>query len=122
MYIFDKIVRNCENTFQDLKNSLKSKGGVRNPKKMLKKYLTLNDFEYIVTNRDEHWGYYSYKNSFYELCIDREYTKWNVYLCNKFEEVIQEHTFYTRARALRKVNEIYRSFKTEEDIRKYDVD
>lgn len=119
--LFGKIVRNYKDTFQKVRSVLKLEELDRNSESM-KKYLTLNDFNYVVVNRDENWGYYSFKNSFYEICIDREYTKWNVYLCNKFEEVIQEHNFHTRARAIRKVNEIYRSFKTEDDIRKYDVD
>jgi hypothetical protein len=73
--------------------------------------LKLSDFRWILINEEKNDGYYSFKEGEWELALDWTYDRgWTVYLCNKFEEVLEEYGCEDKKRALKIINIIYKSF------------
>ena len=76
----------------------------------MKKFLKLKDFTWIIVNKENKEGYYSYKINNWELAIDWIPLKgWSVFLCNKFEEVLEEYGCSSKEEAIIIVNKIYKS-------------
>ncbi len=76
----------------------------------MSRILMMRDFEWIPANPGNKMGYFSFKTGYYEICLEREYDIWIVYLCNIHEEVLEEIKCPTKATALNKANDIYVSF------------
>lgn len=82
-----------------------------NLKTYMDKILTIKDFCWVVIDIKKHNGYFSFKDRGYEICLDYSLKNgWVVYLCNKFEEVLEEYCLKTECEAWDKVNDVYRSF------------
>ena len=81
-----------------------------NLEKHMNTKLTLDDFEWIILNKEIKSGYWSFKKYGYEICLEKGRSKWRVCLCNKFEEVIDEVFVKTEQTALRRANEFFWSF------------
>ena len=78
--------------------------------KCMSKFLKLKDFQWIIVDEKQKEGYYSFKNSEWEIAIDWVPLKgWSVYLCNKFEEVLEEYGCCNKGEAIKIANKIYKS-------------
>lgn len=75
----------------------------------MSKFLTLQDFKWIQTCEEKETGYYSFKENGWELCVEHD-KGWTVYLCNKFEEVLEETDCKCREGAIILVNKLYIKF------------
>lgn len=76
----------------------------------MSKVLKLEDFEWIIVNSEKQSGYYSFKKDCWEIALDLNSRNiWSVYLCNKFEEVLEEYGCWDQNDALNIANKIYKS-------------
>lgn len=78
--------------------------------------LKYKDFIWIKLNLDntdtQYAGYYSFKKDGWEICIENDFGDWKIYLCNKWEEVIEEQNVRDKEKAIQKANEFYRKIAT----------
>jgi len=78
--------------------------------KGMSKFLKLNNFQWIIVNQENKEGYYSFKKNGWEIAIDWVDSKgWSVFLCNRFEEVLEEYGCSSKEEAIVIVNKIYKS-------------
>ena len=74
--------------------------------------ITIEDFSWKVIDPRSKEGYYSLKKNNWEICIDFSFMSgWGVYLCNKFEEVMEEKTCICREIAVEIANVMYKKIK-----------
>lgn len=77
----------------------------------MKESLSIKNFRLIVINKEEKSSYYSFKVKGWEITIDYDYCiGWQVYLCNKWEEVVEEYPCGCEDEAMEIANKIYKSF------------
>lgn len=76
----------------------------------MSKFLKLKNFKWIIVDEEKKEGYYSFKKNGFEIAIDWvTLTGWSVYLCNKFEEVLEEYDCSSKEEAIKIANKIYTS-------------
>ena len=79
----------------------------------MSKNLTLEDFQWIIIDKERKEGYYSLKKNGWEITIDWSYKKsWTISVCNRFEEALEEYGCANECEALEIANKIYRSFNS----------
>ncbi len=77
----------------------------------MSKILTQDNFKWVVTNKEKKDGYYSFKELGWEICFDFNIRYgWAVYLCNEFEEVIEERNCKCQEEAVAIANVLYQKF------------
>ena len=69
--------------------------------------LQFEDFKYIQEKNLRYTGYYSFITKKGEICIDNYYSRWYVYVCNKYQEVISRFKTYSKKQAIKKANKLY---------------
>lgn len=80
-------------------------------KQFMSKVLRFEDFRWVLTNEEKKDGYFSLKKDCWELAIDFDLHRgWTVYVCNKFEEVLEEYGCTSQDEAIRVANKIYKTF------------
>lgn len=72
------------------------------------KVLRFSSFRLILTDKERKIGYYSFKHDGDEICLEQDKDgEWSIYLCNKWEEVLDESVFPTIREALEQANKFY---------------
>ena len=88
---------------------------LRNFRKHMSKTLQKGDFIWIPVDKEKNNGYFSYKDkgTGFEICLDYDILpKWTVFLCNNFEEVLEEKEVISEEEAIDKANEFFCSIST----------
>lgn len=78
---------------------------------IMRKFLKLKDFDFVVVNKMKESGYYSYflNNKQFEIFFYYDYFKgWRAGVANKWQEVLTECPECDKESALKKAQKLYR--------------